>query len=291
MNMKKNILGRTGLEISVVTFGGIICNEQTQADSNDYVAHAIDCGVNYFDSAPSYGNSEEKLGVAIEQYRKNIYLACKTNKRDAATSKQELLDSLKALKTDYFDVYQLHVLSRFDEVDKVFADDGAIETMMWAKREGLIRNIGFSAHNEAVALKMLDLFDFDTVLYPLNWAMSINIGWGNKIAARAKAENKGLVAIKTLSHRQFRDKEEHPQFPRAWLKTIDDDKALGIAGMKYGLSLGADTLVPPGNYYHLEFMLDNIDEVLAAPLTDDERALLNREAALVKDEMIFQGNI
>ena len=284
--MKYNVLGRTGFNISAVTFGGMINREITLEDSKRFVAEAVDIGVNYIDVAPSYGNAEVMLSPALEPYRKNFYLACKSYEKSAEGLKRELLNSLKVLKTDYFDVYQFHCIETLEAVDKIFGADGAIETMLWAKREGLIRNIGFSTHDETSALKAMDMFDFDTVLFPMNWAMGINTGWGDTISERVKDTGAGLLAMKTLIHRRWRKGERRDIFRKSWCKPVYEEP-LGIAGMKYGLYKGANTLIPPGDYINYKFMVDHIDQCIDEPLTDAEWDLLRREAELVKDESIF----
>lgn len=284
--MKYNTLGKTGFNISAVTFAGMINREITIEESKRYVAEAVDIGINYIDVAPSYGNAEEILSPALEPYRNKFYLACKTYERSAEDSKKELLDSLKRLKTDYFDVYQFHAINDLEDVDKIFASGGAIETFLWAKREGLIRNIGFSTHDEESALKAMDMYDFDTVLFPMNWAMGINIGWGDRISERVKQSGAGLLAMKTLIHRRWRKGERRDIFPKSWCKPVDNEY-LGIAGMKYGLYKGAMTLIPPGDYVNFKFMVDHIDQCTSEPLTNDEWDLLRSEAELVKAEHIF----
>ena len=105
-------LGRTGEKLSIIAFGGIVVmNEETGAASN-IVAEAVDRGVNYFDVAPSYGNAQERLGPALAPYRKNCFLACKTDGRSKDDSRADLENSLKLLKTDHLDLYQFHALTK-----------------------------------------------------------------------------------------------------------------------------------------------------------------------------------
>lgn len=280
-------LGSTGYLVSPVTFGGIINMNETQADADRFVASAIDCGINYFDVAPSYGNAEDRLGPALEPYRKDVYLACKTEFRDAARAEQELHNSLRKLRTDHFDVYQMHAITTQEDVDRAFAPGGVMELMRRAKEEGTIRKIGFSTHSEDAALRALALFDFDTVLFPMNWALGVNTGWGDRISAYAAAHGTGLLAMKTLAHRQWRQEDERLH-PKGWYKPVYESEKLGVAAMKYGLYKGAATLVSPGNFERFRFMLEHIEECLSTPLTEEEWALLRAEAAAVKDEMIFQ---
>ena len=133
--MEKVLLGKTGYRIAPVVFGGIINTDESQEDANRYVASAIERGVNYFDVAPTYGNAEVRLGAALEPFRKDVYLACKTARRDAAGAKEDLLESQRRLRTDYFDVYQMHGIQTDSDVDAAFSKGGAMETLEWAKKK------------------------------------------------------------------------------------------------------------------------------------------------------------
>lgn len=279
-------LGRTGIGVSAVVFGGIINMDETQQDANRYVAKAIEAGVNYFDVAPTYGDAEDRLGPALAPYRKNVFLACKTEERTAAGAKEKLETSLRKLNTDHFDVYQLHALTTDKDLDTAFGPGGAMETVLKAKRDGLIRNVGFSAHNEDVALRALSMYDFDTVLFPLNWALGICRGWGDRISQAVKEKGIGLLGMKALVRRQWRDGEARP-YPKSWCQPIWGDEALGVAAMKYAVLKGANTLVPPGNFEHFSFMLAHADESFLNPLTEEEWALLRREAKAAESELIF----
>ena len=281
-----NPLGHTGIKVSAVVFGGIINRDETQGDANGNVAKAVAAGINYFDVAPSYGNSQERLGPALAPYRTNVHLACKTMARDAKGAKAEMEESLRLLQTDYFDVYQLHALSTDADLDEAFGPGGAMETLVRAKQAGIIRHVGFSAHNEDVALRALTLYPFETVLFPMNWALGINRGWGDRLSALVQERGIGFLALKTLVRRKWREGEERV-YPKSWCQPIYGNEALGLAAMKYAVLKGANTLVPPGDTEHLGFMLNNIGKAYSELLTEEERALLHSEAILVKDELIF----
>jgi len=275
------------MQVSPVVFGGIIVTDTTAEEAGRIVAKAVGQGINYFDVAPAYGNAEQRLGPALAPYRKDVFLACKTEKRDAVSAKKELLTSLERLQTPYFDVYQLHAMTTQEDIDKAFASDGVMEAALWAKREGLVRHIGFSTHNEDVALKTLSMYNFETVLFPMYWAMGINLGWGDRIAQAARSRGIGLLAMKTLIHRAWTDGDDRDSFPKSWCKPISGNDALGVAAMKYGVLKGADTLVPPGNYESFTFMLGHIEEAYATPLTEAEWTLLRHEAEAVREYPIF----
>ena len=286
--MDKVTLGKTGLKISPVVFGGIINMHEKQEDADRYVAYAAERGVNYFDVAPQYGDAQERLGPALAPYRSQVYLACKTLERTADGAKADLLESLRLLRTDYFDVYQLHSVNTREDWETIFGPGGVMETVEWAKKEGLIRNAGFSSHNEDISLECLAAYDFDSIMFPFNWVMGINIGWGSRISIAAKAKGCGLLAIKVLIQRHWREGEKRP-YPKSWCKPIYGNDALGVAAMKYAYQAGADALIPPGNFEHFMFMLDNADISAREPLTEAEWVMLRAEAEAVRGEMIFNA--
>lgn len=279
-------LGKTGIGVSAVVFGGIINMDETQEDADRFVAQAVDAGVNYFDVAPTYGDAEDRLGPALTPYRSHVYLACKTEERSAEGAREKLETSLKKLRTDHFDVYQLHALTTDQDLDRAFGPGGAMEVVLKAKRDGLIRNVGFSAHNEDVALRALSMYDFDTVLFPLNWALGICRGWGDRISQAVKERGIGLLGMKSLVRRQWREGEPRP-YPKSWCQPLWGDDALSVAAMKYAVLKGANTLVPPGNHDHFSFMLAHADECFQNPMTDAEWAMLRREAKAAENELIF----
>ena len=125
IELPRRRLGRTGEELSIVGFGGIVVLNKEQEHANRSVARAVEeHGINYFDVAPSYGNAEERLGPALEPYRKNSFLACKTTERSAEGAQRELHASLERMRTDYFDLYQLHAIKSLEDVEKAFGPGG-----------------------------------------------------------------------------------------------------------------------------------------------------------------------
>jgi len=284
--MKKSILGQTGIEISAVIFGGIIASGIPQEDCARYVSYAVDRGVNYFDVAPSYGNAEEMLAPALAPYRKNAYLACKSTVRSSGIQK-ELYNSLKVLKTDYFDVYQLHGLSSQQDIEEAFSKNGAMETLLRAKEAGHIRNIGLSAHNEYVAIQALAYYDFATVLFPVNWALCMGKGFGDRLLDICKYKNKGIMAIKSTALRLYDGDDEKNRFPKSWCKTIYGEDTLLKAALKYTFSKGAHAIAPPGDFEQFSYVLENIDECINNPLDDGDMKILDAELKNVAGRYIF----
>jgi aryl-alcohol dehydrogenase-like predicted oxidoreductase len=167
--IEKRSLGKTGEMLSVIGFGGIVVMNATAEDASNVVKKAIDAGVSYFDVAPSYGDAELKLGPALEPYRKSIFLSCKTEAFTRVDSRKELEQSLKNLRTDHFDLYQLHAITKLEDVKKILGKGGAIETFLEARKEGKVRLIGFSAHSAEAAMALMQGFDFDTIMFHVNF--------------------------------------------------------------------------------------------------------------------------
>lgn len=292
-------LGRTGISISAVSYGGIVsagnfdgahCLQDDQAGSDRYVQWAIEQGVNYFDVAPSYGDAQKQLGRSLQPYRKDIHLACKTLARDRADAEKEWKESMRLLHTDYFDVYQLHAVNSEETVDAVFAPGGAMELLRELKEKGIARNIGFSSHNEDAALEMLSRFDFDTVLFPFNWFMNLAHGMGNRLLEVAKSRNMGIICMKSMIESKWDSKEQRyaSRFPKSWCKPIDpEEEAFGVAAMKYALSLGVNTLIPPGNFTSFSFVVEHMEACLQEPLNDADRRLLEQKLEQVRGKEFF----
>ena len=134
--MEKRAYGNTGEQLSMIGFGGILVMNAEPEAAAHIVAEAVDRGINYFDVAPSYGNAEERLGPALEPYRDRVFLACKTGKRTRDEAAAELRDLLQRLRTDHFDLYQLHGLTTREELEQAFAPGGAMETFVAARDQG-----------------------------------------------------------------------------------------------------------------------------------------------------------
>jgi predicted aldo/keto reductase-like oxidoreductase len=243
-NIPRHKLGRAPDELSIIGFGGIMLNNNPQEFANENIAKAFDSGVNYYDVAPSYGNAIDKMGPALKPYRNKCFLACKTTKRDKQGAQNELNESLQKLNTDHFDVCQLHALTTVDEVNKAFGPDGAMETFVQAKRDGKVRLIGFSAHSVDAALRAMELYDFDTVLFPFNFVSWNNGNFGPQVLEKAKETNKGILALKSMALTRLKQGEEKV-YPNCWYRPVMDDETLSMA-FRYTLSLGVTAAVSPG---------------------------------------------
>jgi aryl-alcohol dehydrogenase-like predicted oxidoreductase len=242
--MEQRTLGRTGRQLSVIGFGGIVVCDVTPTEADAYVAEAIDRGVNYFDVAPIYGNAQERLGPALAPYRDQAFLACKTVHRGGKEATADLHRSLELLKTDHFDLYQFHNISSLEQAEKVLAPGGALEAFIEAREQGLIRHIGFSAHSEAAAVRLLDEYPFDSVLMPVNIYSWRDGGFGQLACAKAVEKGAGVLAIKGLAKRPLRDGEEK-KWTKCWYVPIED-AAEARAALAFTLSQPVTAAVSPG---------------------------------------------
>ena len=285
----KRKLGKTGFEVFPVVYGGIISMKDGQEASNNYVAWARDRGINYFDVAPTYGDAQEKMGISIKPFRKDIYLAAKSTERNREGAEKEFEESLRLLHTNYLDIYQLHALTTPEDIDKAFGPNGVIEMVEKEKQRGRIRKVGFSAHSQTQALRAMSMYDFDTVMFPLNWQMDMRDGWGSGVANEAKNRGMGVIAIKGLIQRRWIDGDDRSQYPKSWCKPIDvSDIDLGVAALKYTFKAGADVIIPPGDFRNFAFCVDHIEEVLVDLNSPSHNALLDKEFLAVKEHPFFE---
>jgi aryl-alcohol dehydrogenase-like predicted oxidoreductase len=239
-------LGLTGEKLSLIGLGGLVLADERQETADELVREAIDHGINYFDVAPSYGNAEDRMGPALAPFRKNIFLACKTLKRDKAGAAEELHQSLKKLQTDHFDLYQLHALSETSDVEQALGSNGAMETLVQARKDGKVRFLGFSAHSAEAALLAMKQFDFDTILFPVNFVCFLKGDFGPQIIALAKEKKMGILALKALARQPWPEETQHKDWPKCWYQPILDPEEAGLS-IRFTLSQPVTAAVPPGD--------------------------------------------
>lgn len=212
----QRVFGKTGAKLSVI---GLASGRfhLTGSDENAIALtqRAYELGINYFDTAHSYwgGHSEEVYGQAIKGFRKQIFLTTKSNKRTAQEAEAELHASLKALQTDYLDLWQVHEVARLEEVERIFAPGGAIEAFVAAKKAGKARFIGFTGHTDpAVHLELLKRFEqWDTILMPLHIADPLYLSFEKQVLPIAVERGMGIQGMKNFGNakllQQFSVKE------------------------------------------------------------------------------------
>ena len=243
--IEKRSLGRTGEKLSMIGFGGIVVMNATPEQASQRVSEAIDYGINYFDVAPSYGDAEIKLGPALKPYRKDVFLACKTTQRSKEGARRELEQSLKRLETDHLDLYQLHAVTTIADVNTIFSPDGAMETYLAAQKEGKIRFIGFSAHSVEAAMELMKRFNFDTILFPVNYTTWYAGDFGPQVLALAQQKEMGILALKAMLKGPW-PKDTKNKIPKCWYEPLTDPEQ-ALMGLRFTLSHPVTSAIPPGN--------------------------------------------
>jgi hypothetical protein len=252
----------------------------------EFVQGAVSRGATYIDVAPEYGDgvSQARLGPALEGKRDECFLACKTMFRDAEGAAKDLATSLEALRTDHLDLYQCHSVTTKEDVDEILGPGGCLEVFKKAKADGTIKHIGFSAHDEEQALRLIETGEFETVLFPLNFMAHRKGGVGADVLAAAKAKGMGILGLKAYAKcrlkaadgvvamdlggelgEQVGDPSTIKHIPQGILSTYkkdfavvchpkykcwytpEDDPGYAEKLFKYTLSLGATSALAPGN--------------------------------------------
>ncbi|MGQ9487134.1 MAG: aldo/keto reductase [Armatimonadota bacterium] len=268
----KRPYGKKGDQLSILGLGGIVLARLPQGDANALAREAYEKGINYFDVAPTYWDAEERMGPAIKPFRDKIFLACKTTRRDAKGALEELENSLRKLQTDHFDLYQLHGLSKMEELEQCFAPGGAMETFLKAREQGKVRYIGFSAHSEEVALAAIKRFPFDSVLFPFNFVTLFRGNFGWELLKEAPKRDVTLLALKAMAKTHWQEGDK--RLEKCWYKPITDPKLAELA-LRFTLSLPVAAAIPPGD--------ENIFR-MAIPFAERFRKITSREERQLRAE-------
>jgi predicted aldo/keto reductase-like oxidoreductase len=203
-DIPKRLFGKTGERLTIIGQAGgrfpMINFEEAKA----VTLRAYELGINYFDCARIYwgGKSEEVYGAVLPQFRKNIFLTTKSPERSRKGAEADLEKSLRALKTDHLDLWQIHQVSEMKEVEEIFAPGGAIEAFEAAKKAGKCRFIGFTGHHDPeVHLAMLKHYDkYDTILMPLNAADPSYLSFEKMVLPIAVERGMGIQAMKSTAN-------------------------------------------------------------------------------------------
>jgi predicted aldo/keto reductase-like oxidoreductase len=274
--LPRRVLGRTGEKVSIVAFPGLALAQLSQEEGTAGVHRAFDQGINHFDVAPAYGDAEIKMGPALQGLdRSKIFLSCKTKMRDKEGARKELERSLIRLKTDHFDLYQMHHIRWTQEVKQALGPGGAIETFLKAKEEGKIRHIGFSAHTTRGALEMIKGFPFDSVMFPLSYVDYLNWGFGKAVVQAAQEKGMAVLAMKAIYAGAWPDGATRTR--KWWYRPLEKDAEIALA-LRFALSQPGVVTTVPVSY------LDLLDKCIQAaksyrPLTEADMPKLRELAA------------
>jgi len=199
MAIPKRMLGRTGVEVSLLGLGGEGVLRTYGYDSEAYrlINRALDLGITYCESARAYSGSESYYGKALRERRSTVFLTSKSHARDKAGALSHLHQTLGNMQTDHLDLWQVHDVRTHEEVEAIFGPGGAIEAFVEAKEQGKTRFIGVTGHHDPSIIRhCLDLFPFDTVLMPVNPAEPAHASFIDTVLPAAVGKGMAVIAMK-----------------------------------------------------------------------------------------------
>ena len=231
--IERRPFGRTGHHSSAVIFGGAALGKVDQGTADRVLDLLLAHGVNHIDTAPSYGDSELRIGPWMDRHRGDFFLATKTRERGYREAKDEIARSLERLRTDRIDLIQLHSLSHPDEWDQALSPGGALEACVEARDQGLVRFIGVTGHGWTIAAmhkRSLERFAFDSVLLPWNWFCAHHATYPadfEALAALCKERQVAMQTIKSLARGAWA--AGVPRNHTTWYQPLEDDDDIRLA--------------------------------------------------------------
>lgn len=282
--MEHRRLGRTGHDSSVAILGGAAFWACSPADAEAAFSMALDRGVNHLDIAPSYGEAEVLLGPLIPAVRERLFIGCKTQRRSADGARAQLEESLRRMGTDHVDLYQLHAVTDLEVLDE---RAGAIEAILAARDEGLVRFVGVTGHDLGAPeahLEAVRRYDLDTVMFPVFprvWADEVYRAHADALLAEAAARDLGVMGIKAVARRPWDAGAD--RFAASWYEPFTDDERIA-RGVRFALSTpGVHAFCTAGDLTLLPRILDAAAAYEPMAAADRDEAM----ADVATDEVIF----
>ena len=275
----KLTFGRTGHLSTRTIFGAFAVGRLSQAEADSVLDLLLQYGVNHIDTAPSYYNSEVRVGPWMARHRSDFFLATKVDQRTYQAAKEQLHQSLERLRTDVIDLIQLHYLVDWDEWQTAMGPGGALEAMIEAREQGLVRTIGVTGHDVAVAerhLQSLDRFDFDSVLLPYNFPMMQNPQYAanfEKVLGICRKRNVAVQTIKSLATGGWGD--EKPRY-HTWYRPLENQADIDRA-VHWVLGRPQVFLNTSGDATLLPKILDAAGRFETRPSAEEMQALVDQK--------------
>ena len=199
MEIPKRKLGKTGAAVTILGLGGegVLRTQGYEKQAYSLINRAIDLGINYFESARAYADSESYYGLALKERRKELFLNSKSHARDKKGALQHLHETLRNMKTDYLDLWQIHDVRTEEDMQEIFGAQGSLAAFVEARGKGLVRFIGITGHHDPEILKQcMEKFNFDTVLLPINPAEPHYQSFIDTVLPLARKKKMGIIAMK-----------------------------------------------------------------------------------------------
>lgn len=255
--MQKRRFGRTGHLSTVAIFGGAAFWNITQDDADRVMEQVIAAGVNHIDIAPSYGMAEQRVGPWMPQIRDQFFLGCKTTERTKEGAWREMHESLERLQVSSFDLYQIHAITSFAELDEATAPGGALDAMIQAREQGLTNYIGITGHgvdSPAIFREALRRFDFDSVLFPINFVQYANPYFrehAEALITECHQKDVGTMIIKPITKGSWHDR---PHTHTTWYEPFSQAEDIQT-GINFALSQDVTGICTAGDTSVLPLIL------------------------------------
>jgi len=261
---------------TILTLGGAALGTVAQAEADAAIALALDHGINHIDVAPSYGEAELRIGPAMARHRGEFFLGCKAQARDKAGAWESIKRSLDRLKVSYFDLFQFHGVDDLDNLNRILGPGGALEAVLEAKQQGLVKFIGITGHRPPNHVEALRRFHFDTVLFPLSRVHAAHFDKDNDFRPLLEAVERndvGTLGIKAVSKRLWPsgDRPYH-----TWYEPFDNQADIDLS-LRYTLSQGVTTCPMPGDLKLWPMVIGAAERF--TPMTHEEQAAAVRAAS------------
>ncbi len=285
MNTRR--LGRTGHESTLAILGTAALWEISQGEADAFMEGVIKSGVNHIDVAPSYGQAEERLGPTLAKERDRFFLGCKTAKPTKEEASAEMHRSLELLQVEYFDLYQLHAVSTMEKLDQVTQPGGALEAALEAREQGLTRFIGITGHGmeaPSVFLEALRRFDFDTVLFPLNFVLYAHPDFrydADELLRQCRERDIGVMIIKSIAKGPW---GELPRARNTWYQPFEEPGMIQRA-VDFVLSQDVTGLITAGDTVIFPKVVEACENY--NPMSPEDQEALIAEGGGY--ELIFDG--
>ena len=277
--MEKRRFGRTGHMSTIVILGAFAVGPISQEEADAAMELVLEHGVNHIDVAPTYADAELRLGPWLETYRDRFFLGCKTELRDRDEARQQLHCSLERLRVDSFDLFQLHAVATMDDLERCFAPGGSLEALVEARDEGLTRYIGITSHGlqaPAVQIEALRRFDFDSLLFTLNFQMWADVDYrldAVTLLKMAAERDVGTMVIKTWARGPWGEKDRRYH---TWYEPFDDAEMIERT-LRFTLSQPVTGAISAGDARLLPIILEAAERF--QPMDEAEQAALMATAA------------
>jgi aryl-alcohol dehydrogenase-like predicted oxidoreductase len=271
--------GRSGHLSTLAIFGAAALSQVEQPVADRAMRTVIEYGVNHIDVAPSYGWAEERLASWMAAERQRFFLGCKTTERTREGAAAELQRSRQRLGVEYFDLYQIHAVTSMGELDQVTRPGGALEAVLAARQAGLTRYIGITGHgvqSPQVFIEALRRFDFDSVLFPVNFIQFANPAYrlpAEELLHQCRIQDVGVMAIKSIAQRPWGEKS---RTSTTWYQPFTDPVAIQAA-VNFVLSQDVSGLCTAGDVELLPLVLQACHDF--TPLGAEEQHALIQSGA------------